>query len=240
MINSENKLKLLANIPFDVDGIRINAKTLKEIAELGEEKHYNYLYHLLLSSKDMKIEDEISTYDILKLLMLNSTDEFKKTIINGLQYFISKDIKFANIDNTAFFYLDKILITSEIYEKIKEVLIYQNCISSEKKEEKKKESERAKKIKEKIEKLKNKVKEIKKKKDLDLTLNDLISSFVSYSKNIDIFNVWNMSLYQFYDQLKRMQIVSDYEISIQSLLHGADANKVKIKHFISKLDDNKN
>lgn len=245
MINKGYISKLLANLPFNIDGINIRAKTLREIFSLedAEDTHYRYLNILILDPKNAyeNFDDKFTTYDLLKAFMINSTESEKEFIMESLKYFIDEEIKFAYIPekDVAIFYLRDKLITSEMYEKIKEVLMYQNCIEVKKIEPKKesKESEKVRKLKEKIEGLKSKVKEIKKNKDSDLTINDYISSFVSYSKNYNMLNVWDLTLYQFYDQLKRLQLVSEYDINMQALLHGASSKDIKIKHFISKLED---
>jgi hypothetical protein len=66
------------------------------------------------------------------------------------------------------------------------------------------------------------------------TFYDLVSSLCSHANGIHIFNVFDLNIFQFNDQFYRMKLVSDYELNIQALLHGADSKHIKLKHWISK------
>ena len=68
-----------------------------------------------------------------------------------------------------------------------------------------------------------------------LTLDDLVSIVCANGNGINIFNVWDLSFYAFNDQFNRMKMFDDYQISVQSLLAGADPNEIELKHWMSKI-----
>jgi len=95
-------------------------------------------------------------------------------------------------------------------------------------------NDKAKEIADKIRKSREKVNKLKAKNNESLDLFDIISAFSTYQK-IDLDRVYEMTIFRFYDQFKRMQKINEYDISIQSLLHGADPKKVEIKNFVCRL-----
>jgi len=165
--------------------------------------------------------------------------EMKKIILNGLSIFFKEKVNFFFNEKDAFFYLGELkenkYITKDNFEEIKDIISKQNCYKKTVEDnEFNPANEAATKLAEKIKAMRKKVSE--RKKEDSLTLFDLISVLASNSNNLNILNIWDLSIFQFNDQFNRMQMIEEYEININSLLHGADSKKINLKHYLRKIN----
>ena len=55
------------------------------------------------------------------------------------------------------------------------------------------------------------------------------------ARGYTLFNVWDLTIYQLYDQFKRLQLKEDYETGTQMLLAGVDSKKVDLQYWIKKI-----
>lgn len=236
-----DNIKLLAGLPFEIHNVgELKPITLKQIANIGEKQYQQYLNILCFDIDDLEFEKEvpkdITTYDILISNCVYSV-EFKNKVISALSFFFDEEVQF--IDKHYIFYLGKFqeerFIYRDNFNEIKEVLAIQNSIHKRKSDYNPANS-KAQEIAERLKKAKEKINKLKAKNEEELSLSDLISAFAFYNHSVDITKVWNFTIYQFNDQFKRMQLVEKYDLDVQQILQGADPNKVKIKHFISKLE----
>jgi len=92
-------------------------------------------------------------------------------------------------------------------------------------------------IKEKLRKARETVAKIKAKEREagDATITDLIASITIKIPGINILNVWDLSYYAFYDQLKRLNYAEEYDVNIRAALAGAKVDKHKMKHWIRNI-----
>lgn len=85
-------------------------------------------------------------------------------------------------------------------------------------------------------KLLRKTKEREKQRDQDngktLTLGQIISGLCTYDSGYNMTNVWNLTIYQLYDQFYRCQKREKYQNDYKALLAGADNNKIKLSYWI--------
>ena len=56
-----------------------------------------------------------------------------------------------------------------------------------------------------------------KKEDKKLELANLISALASHSMSLNMSNIWNLTIYQLYDQFERQQIEDSYRSSLRSV-----------------------
>ena len=206
-------------------------------------------------------KNDISSFSlILHLYNQDETGEFFKIFKDALKFFLKQEVIFVPYLGTFFIGenedLESILkdvknekdlkkienildennfINEKKYDNFKEVLILQNCIEKKNIKDEKYANEKAREIAEKIKLAKEKINKIKSKQGETLSLFDLISAFSGNSKSTNIINVWDMTIFQFNDQFKRMQMIEEYDINIRSLLAGADSNKVNLEHWIRKI-----
>jgi len=67
----------------------------------------------------------------------------------------------------------------------------------------------------------------------DIDLSDIISAVSSKSNSINKLNVWQFTLYQIYDEYSRLELIDNYDFSIQAMMNGAE--KVDLKHWSSRI-----
>lgn len=68
-----------------------------------------------------------------------------------------------------------------------------------------------------------------------MTFPDIVSSLCGFGTGYTLFNVWDLTIYQLYDQFKRNQAKEDYESSVQMLLAGADKKKVELRYWMKDI-----
>ena len=69
--------------------------------------------------------------------------------------------------------------------------------------------------------------------DEDIDIADIVSSISSKSNSLNKFNIWDFTLYQLYDEYSRLEIIDNYDFSIQAMMAGAE--KVDLTHWSSKI-----
>ncbi len=80
-----------------------------------------------------------------------------------------------------------------------------------------------------IEKIKENKKNAPKPKEL-ITLSSMISGLGWKANNINIFNVWDLTVYQLYDGLNRLKIIDDYQFTLSGIYAGTiDSGKINLK-----------
>lgn len=143
-----------------------------------------------------------------------------------LRYYSNEELKVINREN---------------FDKIVEVVKMQNYISKPKNkveeenpadEETRLLIEEMKRNREKVEAKKRQQQESdNKNEDIDIT--DIISAVSSKSNSINKLNIWDLTLYQLYDEYSRLELIDNYDFSIKAVMAGAE--KVDVKHWSSKL-----
>ena len=238
ILKDDLELLLLSGLPIELEMGILYPLKLKDIIKLRYSK-YNYYISLLLIDKS-KLQDEnidlnnINNFDIVFQSCLMD-EKFRKSYFEMLEFFFKETVQLGN----GFFYFDELnkkkIIYKDNFDEIIRLLKEINSITNKEENEFNPANDKAKEIAERIKKAREKINKVKAKSGEDLSLSDLISAFAFYNKNTDLNSIFEMTIYQFNNQFQRMQLVNNYEISIQSLLHGADPKKVEIKNFITKL-----
>jgi hypothetical protein len=70
----------------------------------------------------------------------------------------------------------------------------------------------------------------------DTDLLDIISSICAKHPSLNFSNIQELTIYQLIDQFKRINMIDDYFISIDSLLAGASKKNVDLKHWSKKYE----
>jgi hypothetical protein len=243
------KLKLFAGQPILAKGFgEIRPLKVKEIIKFGYSEYIKCLNLICLDVKDFmpdynkdEVEDEIKVFDLILLL---GEEELLKQFEKALSLFLhGKAI--VDKDNVCVLIKRKnktLKVNRDNYEAIQEVIKWQNYInhfSNKKEDDFKPADERARKLKEYFEKLNKKREEIKRKmgkkdddENVEIDFYDIIDAISSKSNSTNEFDVLEMTVYQVYSKFKRLEIIDNYEVSIKSILAGAQ--NVKIKHWSSR------
>jgi hypothetical protein len=237
-------LKLLRGHPIDINNVgKIHPVKMNNIVDITIGKYNQHLSVLCIETEDIKkllnITDDLKTFEFIYLNCVKSI-EYKDIVIDALKFFFKEEI---NFQKSYGFYLGDIeenrVISLDNYEEIKYVIKRMNCLVSESegKEKYNPVNERARKILEKLKKDKA-IRERIKQKESDgesLDLFDLVSILSAYGNGINIFNIWDLTFFQFNNQFNRMKILKDYEVNIQILMNTTEPDKVKMQHWLSKI-----
>ena len=248
----EIREQLLRAVPVKVDKTSISMPTLREIFDYGLVKYLEGLQSIIidLSEIDLNQEalggEELSDYQIFLLLILTN-ESFKNTFFEAMQMFTGEtfvleqnvivSVKRQKDDEGHIELVFNQLLDEKFWVELRKVL----TIAHWQKEPKKYQfvSVKAREIMDKLKKNKDEVQKIKaKQNDSDsLELYELIGSVCAHSASYNLFNVWDLTYYQFFDHYYRLNINDNYHFSLQSILAGADPKKVKVEHWASSIQN---
>jgi hypothetical protein len=234
----DDELKLLSGGSFFVDGIEIKPFILKDIIALGYMKYQQMLNIFVLSIGDIiqgEISDEFKDINVFDLLINSGEKELLEGLLNSIEKLLNVEITYVD-KNTIL--LDDKKIDRDNWDEICKIIKLQNCFKTdeEKDGENPADARTAELLRKRAEA--RKLLEKAKKNDSDgepLTFADLVSILSANGNNINLLNVWDLNFYQFNNQFNRMKMLEDYDISIRSLLAGAKAEDVDLKHWMSKI-----
>jgi hypothetical protein len=242
------KLRLLGGIPIEVDkGVgRIKPLTVREIVDYGYTDYLMRLHFFTLELKDI-IDADMSSEEfditVFDIIVQNGNDDIKSELENALRLFLNEDrveidkeehvVVIGEGDNVR--YIDR-----DNFDNVREVIKWQNCInkfSEEDDSDNSNDSDAVKRIKERLKQSKEALKQAKQEADEeggDIDLSDIISAVSSKSNSLNKINVYDLTLFQLYDEFKRLELIEQYDIGIKSMLAGA--KDVKLKHWSTKID----
>jgi len=221
--NAELELKLLKGSTIVVDGIKIKPLTLAYIVDdLGFDKYIQTLS--ILGFDKSKFKEDIPEYEYNKLLnydlyisheqLINSLLEFLKTFLNYDEiFFVPDNQSFAFVSGGELAFLNR-----DNSDKVIEIFRKMYNINIEKEPEYNPANDRARAIIEKIKKKNEVYANLHKEEDVDL--NSIISGVAWKSTNTNIFNVFDLTIYQLYDAYYRLEIVDNYNNTMTGLYSG--------------------
>jgi hypothetical protein len=235
------KLKLLAGEPWKIEGVgTLYPPTLKDIVKIGYSTYSQYVNVLLIDPKTTlgdKVDsiDGISGFDIIELV---GDDELIGICSDAVKFFFRvTEVNFSNIMHQL--YIGEVgsdkALNRDTYNIVKEVLELVACAKSvddKVRVETPPANEHARAIQEKLKKRK----EILAKKksgnsDEDAPdLNDIISAVTVKSNSTNKINVWDYTMYQLFDEFRRLQIVDSYDSSILFMTQ-VGSDKIDLKHW---------
>lgn len=230
---------------YPVGKFNIVLPTLDEIFDLGTSNYYENLQAIIMdfSELDLKeLPEDITDFEIFYAI-LSSSKDYANTFFEGMKLFTDCTfVKEQNViagirsnENRELYLVD--ILTEEKWLEIRKIL----SLAHWQKEPKRYSyaDQKAKEIMEKLRKNKELVDKIKKKKgEGGLELYELIGSVCTYSNSYNLFNIWDLNYYQFFDQYYRIDADDKYKFSLQSLLAGADPKKIEIGHWASSIKHN--
>ena len=248
-------IQLLSGLPYNFGLCYLYPPKLKDLATLGELQYKTYLSVITFDKSDIPTSrtsaipqeelDAIDTFDII-CVNCNSSEEYKTKFEEALQYFIKEEVHFISDGISGLFYIgekfDERFITRNNFSEMKAIISKMCCLEKTEEEdimadlniEDPIEYERIKQIRLRLKKAKARQSaEEKSNVGSDITLSDLISALCGISPNLNILQVWDLSIYQFYNQFQRVKLVDDYRIQFQSAMAGATVDD--ITHWLTKL-----
>jgi len=204
---------LISPLPLDLVGIgRIKSPKLIEIADISYYVYAQYVSCLRMTPsdyiEDFKIEDpDINLYTKFDLILYDSN--LAKGIINSKNYYDVLDI-----------ILQRVHITPDNTE-VTDITKIKN--------------KRGLKIYKRLQKVKR---EFKKSSggNPDLSLPNIISSVAVRSLSLNWINIWDITIYQLFNEFERLQIIDQYDIaSTQVSVWGDKEKKFKFGAWSSNI-----
>lgn len=194
-------------------------------------------------------ETEKISFPFYRILVFDP--QIRDAVENALNFFFVDKVKYDKEENAFFTYSGKTdadgeeLITGAIYVKnyseVVDIILQRVNIKS-----KTSDYEAPQKIKNKtrVEKMLEKFKkseDVKKKteKDTKFDLPNIMSSISSHHNSINMINVWDLTVYQLYDQFKRERMNDSFRIASTSVsMHGNKDNKFDETIWYSSIYEN--
>lgn len=244
--------KLLRAVPVKLDKTLIYIPTLNEIFDFGLLDYMECLQSIIIDLSEIEFkqvegnETQLSDFEIFLLLVFTNAS-FKNTFFKAMQLF-TKDTfvleqgvivslkQESTEDGKASFVFNQ-FVDEKFWTELRKIL----TLAHWQKEPKHYQymSPKAREMMEKLRKNKEEVQRIKAKKggSDSLELYELVGSVCSHSSSYNLFNVWDLTYYQFFDHYYRLNVNDSYHFSLQSILAGADPKKVKVEHWASSIQN---
>lgn len=243
------RLNLLCGDCLLADGVEVKPLSLRQIKDVGYGTYSKYLSILTLEKKDI-VEDasEFDELSLLDIVIMSGNDVLIDAFSEGLCLFLGEKREDLIVTDRAFIFgandpereIDDCKVVSAInFGDIVQILKYQNCMisSGETYQRSNPADERAKRILEKFKKAKDLL--TKKKADesdpnANIDFADIVSAVSTKSNTYNKVNIWEITLYQLYDEYKRLEMISGYETSIMAMVQGAKIDN--LKHWSAKIE----
>lgn len=228
MNQDDLKLRLLAGLPIDVEGIGLlYPLTIKEIIEFGESR-YNDLLSCLLVNNSQKIlgldlPRDISNFDIFTLYSYGN-QQFRQLIIEGLILLFRNECTYKD----GFYYFTdlQVFLTEDIFDNLQNILRLVNKLPLDVEPDYNPANERARNFIEKMQKSKKK----KPKTVSEMNLHSIISGVAWKSFNTNLEAILKLTIYQLYDAFDRLEHIDNYSFTLSALHAGTiDGKKVDLR-----------
>ena len=236
-----DELQLMRGRGIKVGDFLIKPLSIGEIEELTESKYFQYISMLGITKESFQIDDEsVSLFDLV-FVVCTKEEDFRILFLKSMSHFLREEVSMY-IDDDYFFYTENEeeckIINETNFESIIEVVKLQNCLTKKTDEDEDNPAdEKTRQILERQKRARALLAKAKKGDDdgEPLTLSDLVSILSSNGNGVTPFNVWDMNFYWFNNQFNRMKMLDEYDINIRSLLAGAKAEDIDLKHWMGKI-----
>lgn len=200
-------------------GVMVRQPTLGDIrkSDVGFHKYITYVNTFALKLSDMVQEEALSKMqqelgDALSVYFLFSFDPaLRAAMLEALRFFLVGDVQF---DETMFcFSVDGIPIGDDMYDTIRRCILICSGAKDIEAVAPKFKNEKARKMYEKIQKGRAEMAAAKAAGgNNDTTLPNLISALCAKHPSINLCNVWDLTVWQLYDQFGRVCVNSQIDI----------------------------
>lgn len=229
---------LLFGLPIKWDGIKIYPIKLKDLINYSLDKYNKFVSIITLNKTEimesLNILEEVSLWDFIILNFVSvDNDEIRDLFLHILSLCFRDIVRFS-IEGYFLIGDSGKTLNENNFMQIISILRDQNQ-TRERKEKfvNKKEREYFQAVQKAKQKYQKALKAMG-KDDTDLL--DIISSICAKHPSLNFSNIQELTIYQLIDQFKRINMIDDYFISIDSLLAGASKKNVDLKHWSKKYE----
>lgn len=238
-----NELKLLKGAPIEIGySLKVYPAKIEEITEIGEEIYNSYVSAIMIDKSVLNNVNEnqmpkeildglYKCSDLEFILYLSLTDRvILKAFMEALSLFLKCDIRFNQELGIIISHNEnEIVLNDEIFNEFKKVVVKQNFLKDGEKSKFKPANDKARALLEKLNKAKEKIQ--KQNKEDGLSLKDIVSIVATYSNDINILSVWNLTVYQLFVCYMRLIMWDDYHNKYQLIPHSSDIESLDLKHW---------
>ena len=239
--NSDLNCKLLLNKPVTINNIgSLKALTLNEITDMGFDVYNKYLCMLCVNSEDIHemlniplVDENNVPYELIQpfdFIWENCkyNEEFKSSIVTALECFLH-DRVVVNEEALCFDVGLEGLIHKDTYNFFIEIIKEMNCIQVKDKYTPTTLAEQGY-----VNELKEKKARYQNKKP-ESNINEVISAVCAKHPSINVLNVGELTIYQLFNQFQRLNAIDQYDININSMMHGAESKDITLTHWSEKI-----
>ena len=221
-------LTLISGVPVDVYGIKVRQPTLRDICVMGRERYNEQLSLFAITPKsffesigfgseyEALPEDEKNELTAYKLVL--TSESLRAEFQSALDYFL---VGHSVFNEEAFIFSvvqdDSVIDVDEtLYIHLCNTILEVNMMKPASEAPPKFASQKAKEIYEKIKANRKKVMSDKPTKpDKNMELSNLISAISSRHPTYNLLNIWDLTIYQFYDQFQRICVQVQVDVYAQ-------------------------
>ena len=230
MISEQDlKLKLILGLPIEINKIKIHSVKVKDIAEFGYLKYNQALKIISADSFEIKkildSKESISPFEFVVISVMSSV-EIRILTEDFLSLVLSDKTEFS--EEKLCFNVGKYELNKDNFDEIVNIICKRNGASKNEKDLGKPSNEKARKILERRNLARSK---LKKSGENGFDLADLVSFLSIY---FDTSTLLNLDIYQLTDRFTRIIKKENYDISVDSLIHGANKSDLDLKHWSEK------
>ncbi|PRX69695.1 hypothetical protein B0G52_11253 [Cohnella sp. SGD-V74] len=232
-MDHDMELKLLAGLPVDLgNGLLFGVPTLRTIAGIGSRK-YDALISVLLVNRASLEEPAASRVTNFELFLINSmlNEEFWHKAKQGLELFFGMEPTLRESPDGAHLYFGDdpdMRLDDGSFDYFQSLIMYSHNIQFQREQF----SPGNAKAKALIEKLQKGKQEILSRKEQIFDLVSKISGVAWKSSGVNIFNVFDLTIFQFYDALNRLEQVDYYLFTLQGIYSGhVDGQKINLSNI---------
>lgn len=205
-------LDLVSPYPLPIDGVgHVLSPTLRDIVLSGGEQVYNSRISILLMTKvqllqaltSVASEQEVKKIQDQQLFdIMMAIEYFRNGLIDSLNFFLQQEVYVSDdgtfIQTSSGSYNFKGKITAQTFVVVKDLILKRNYITPPKQTKAKRRSKKMIQFDKKLQQGRKKSKKYKQQRKA-MQLGNLVSKISKYS-NLNIVNVFDLTVYQLYDQ----------------------------------------
>lgn len=227
MISEQDlKLKLILGLPIEINKIKIHSVKVKEIAEFGYLRYNQALKIISADSFEIKkilnTNESISPFEFVVISVMSSV-EIRILIEDFLSLVLGEKTEFS--EEKLCFIVGEHELNKDNFDEVVNIICKRNGATKNEKDLGKPSNEKARKILERRNLARSK---LKKSGENGFDLADLISFLSVY---FDTSTLLNLDIYQLTDRFLRIIKKENYDISVNSLIHGANKSDLDLKHW---------
>lgn len=199
-------MRLMHGLPFSVNRFcTVRQPTLGDIDQLGYERYHSLISTFLVGKADLLktlgVEDgpEFDPYSVYDLM--GAISELRETLLAALRFFVVEPISY----NDGKFYANDHLLNKADLEDVAEAVMQLSYIKHDSQSQHRFASEKARRIWEKCQKGKAKLRKAT-QQDVNMELPNLIGAVSARNCGYTLLNIWDLTVYQLYDQFTRMNV----------------------------------